>query len=323
MFSCATCGNCTEHCVFPEFKNDLLKAFGAGKEAFLDAGRVPAAVRDYLTAMQLHGNPYRMPAGKRTEWSEATGVEAFSDQEYLLFTDDVSAYEPRGRDIARSVAALLRAAGVSYGSPAPHLNSDGNDVNAMGEKALFEELALKNIEAFNKMGVKKIVTLSPHSLNALKNDYPPLGGRYQVHHYTQVMALAMHKLKFSKDAPRLRITFHDPCYLGRHNWDFESARAVLRAVPGIGLVEMDRTRKDALCCGGGGGNFFTSILSGDGDAPSRVRVREALETGAQILAVACPQCAVMLAEAVKTENLEGALQVRELSEIVRDRVVFP
>jgi Fe-S oxidoreductase len=284
----------------------------------LDTGQVPASVRDYLTKMQLHGNSYGKPEKKRASWSEGMDVEEFSDQEYLFFADDVSAYDDRGRELIRSVAALLRKAGVSYGILTQGINSDGNDVKAMGETLLFEDLAGKNIRTFNQKGVQKIITLSPHSFHAFKNDYSDLGGSYQVFHYTQTLAFAVDKLKLSENAPKLPITFHDPCYLGRHNWDYESPRTVLRGVPGVQLIEMDRNRKDALCCGGGGGNFFTDMLSGGNDTPARARVREAKNTGAQVLAVACPQCAIMFEDAIKSENLETSLQVKEISEVIAE-----
>jgi len=320
MFSCATCGNCVEHCAFPEFRDRLLLAFTAGKEALLDAGQAPPAVRDYLTKIQLHGNPYGKSAKKSVEWMDGLDLEVFADQEYLFWADDVGTYDPRGQAIARSVAMLLQKAGISFGVINNSLNSDGNDVRAMGETPLFEDLAGKNIKILNNFNVKKIITLSPHSFNTLKNDYPALGGQYQVFHYTQVLAFAMGKLAFSEDASPMTVAFHDPCYLGRHNTDYESARMILRSVPGITLVEMDRHRKNALCCGGGGGNFFTDMLSGGDDSSARVRVHEAADAGAQLLAVACPMCAVMLEDAIKAENLDNRLQVVELSEIVMERV---
>ncbi len=320
MFCCATCGNCVEQCAFPRFKDKLLLAFTAGKEAFLDSGQVPGPVRDYLTKMQLHGNPYGKPAKNRGKWTEGMSLEPFSGQEYLFFTGDVGAYDSRGQEIARSVAGTLQKAGVSFGVLCDQANSDGNDVQTMGEKALFEELAKKNIALFNENGVKKIITLSPHGLNAFKKDYPPLEGNYQAFHYTQVLAFAMGRLRFKKDAPTLRVTYHDSCYLGRHNLDYESARMVLRAVPGIQLVEMDRNRKNALCCGGGGGNFFTDLLSGGDDTASRARVREADATGAQVLAVACPLCAIMLEDAAKTEGLADKLAVKEITEVLAERL---
>jgi Fe-S oxidoreductase len=320
MFSCATCGNCVEHCAFPEFRDRLLLAFTAGKDALLEAGCAPPAVRDYLTKMQLHGNAYAKPVKKSGEWSADLDLPTYSDQEYLFFADDVGAYDPRGQEIARSVASLLKQAKVSFGVIHEGLYSDGNDVNAMGEIALFEDLAKKNVDVLNKLNVRKIITLSPHSFNAIKNDYPALGGEYQVFHYTQVLAFAMGKLEFTVKDAEIKVAFHDPCYLGRHNTDYESARMILRAPPGVTLVEMDRNRKNALCCGGGGGNFFTDLLAGTDDSSARVRVREAADAGAQILAVACPMCAVMLEDAVKVENLDQTLRVMEVSEIVTERL---
>jgi len=320
LFSCATCGNCVEHCAMPDFKDRLLLAFAAGKEAFLDAGQVPAGVRDYLTRVQHHGNAYGKPAKKRAEWTAGADIAAFFDQEYLFYADDVGAYDSRGQEIARSVAAVLKKAGISLGVLPEGECSDGNDVRAAGEVPLFEELAKKNIAAFDRAGVKKIVTLSPHAFHAFKNDYPALGGRFQVFHYTQLLAFAMGKLNFLNDAAPVRVTVHDPCYLGRHNKDYESPRMVLRAIPGITLAEMDRNRKNALCCGGGGGNIFTDVLGNAEESPARARVAEAAGTGAQILAVACPACAVMLEDAVKTAGLEGKLKVREVSEIISERL---
>jgi len=320
FFSCATCANCVEQCAMPGFSDDILFAFNAAKEEMLDSGRVPAAVRDYLTRVQRHGNPYGKPASKRADWAKDTEIEAYKDQEYLFFAGDTGAYDPRGQEIAASVTALLLRSGISIGVMTANENSDGNDVKAIGETLLFETLAKKNIDAFMEKGVKKIITLSPHALNTFKKDYPSFGGDFSVFHYTQVLAFKMGGLAFEKEAPPLTVTFHDPCYLGRHSGDFQSPRTILNALPGVTLVEMDRNRKNALCCGGGGGNFHTDMF-GDADvSPARYRVREAAETGASVIAVACPICAVMLEDAVKTEGLEDSLRVREISEIVRERL---
>lgn len=320
LFSCAACGNCVAQCAFPEFKDRLLLAFTAGKEAFLEAGVAPPPVRDLLTRIQNHGNAYGKPARQRTSGLSEAGLPLFTDQEYALFTDDVTAHDPRGREIFRSAARLLQRAGVGFGVLAGNFRTDGNDVRALGETALFEALAAHNIKELARVGVQKILTLSPHSLNAFKNDYPGLGGKCQIFHYTQALAFSMKNLTFQKDLPEICVTFHDPCYLGRHNGDYESARMMLRAVPGVKLAEMDRNRKNALCCGGGGGNFFTDLLSGGADTPARARVREAAATGASVLAVACPQCAIMLEDAVKAESLDEVIMVREVSEIVLERL---
>lgn len=321
MFSCTACGNCTEHCPFSNFKDLLLEAFMAARGAFLDEGHVPAGVRDYLTRMQLHGNPYGLPAKKRADWAGGTEIAPFTDQEYLFFAGDEGSYDTRGQEIARSAAKLLAKVGISFGILTGGENSDGNDVRASGETALFEELAKKNTDLFNKNNVKKIITLSPHGFNAFKKDYPGLGGNYQVFHYTQVLAFNMGKLKFRENPDLVLATYHDPCYLGRHHKDYHSPRMILSAVPGLKMAEMDRNKQNALCCGGGGGNFFTDVLSSGNESPARSRVREAKATGATIMAVSCPLCAIMLEDAVKAEGLAGDLRVMELSEIVNDRIM--
>jgi Fe-S oxidoreductase len=186
---------------------------------------------------------------------------------------------------------------------------------------LFEHLAKRNIEAFQQAGVKNIVTLSPHGYNAFKNLYPQWGGHFSVHHYTHLLAeiLPADKLP-DREASRSmrRVTFHDPCYLGRHNKDFDTARSILDRLPGIERVEMPRNRADSLCCGGGGGNFFTDLVCSGPDTSTTARVEEAADTGAQVLVTACPICTVMLEDAVKARNLEQRLEVRELSELVAE-----
>jgi Fe-S oxidoreductase len=322
MFSCANCGNCVTHCAFPEFRDRILLAFTAGKEAILDTGKVPPKIRDYLTRMQNYGNPYAKSPKKRAEWANDLDIEPYTNQEYLFFAGDVGSYDPRGQEIARSVARLLKKAGISFGILTHDETSDGNDVKAMGESELFKELALKNIEVFNKKNIQKIITLSPHSFNAFKKDYPALEKTgtlktcFQVFHYTQILSFCMGNLSLSKNAKPITVTVHDPCYLGRHNMDYVSIRTILTAIPDVKIAEMDRNQKNSLCCGGGGGNFFTDILSEGEERSARVRVQEAAKTGAKVIVTACPLCTIMLEDAVKVEGLENSLLVKEISEII-------
>ncbi len=313
MFSCTGCANCVEFCAFPGFRDELLLAFTAGREALLETGTVPTPVRDYLTKVQRFGNPYGKSPKKRADWAKEAGLPAYDGQDFLFFAGDTGSYDPRGQEIARGVADVLRKTGISFGVLTAGENSDGNDVATAGESALFEELARANIKTFTAQGVTRIITLSPHSLNAFKTWYPELGGHYQAFHYTQMLALALPNLSLVDTGVPVRVTFHDPCYLGRHQKDYESPRAVLAALPGVEIVEMDRRRRDAFCCGGGGGNLFTDLVTGDGDSPARAR-------GADFLVVACPVCAVMMEDAVKAESLDDRLQVRDLSELVAERL---
>jgi Fe-S oxidoreductase len=320
LFSCAACGNCVEHCAFPEFKADLLDAFTAGREELVEQGAVPRTVANYLELIHLYGNPYGLPEADRGNWADGLGIQPYSSQEYLFYVGCPGSYDERGRRMARAVAGLLTRLDVDFGIFGEQERCDGNEVRALGETGLFERLAKENVEQWNAAGVEKIIALSPHGFHAIRNDYPRFGGAFEVHHYPQVLAGLLANKKFGRKDPRpLRVTFHDPCYLGRHNKDYSTPRAVLGALPGLELVEMERSMADALCCGGGGGNFFTDVLGGGAESASRVRVREAALTGAQILAVACPKCAKMLEDAIQAEALEEELRVMDVAELVEGR----
>jgi Fe-S oxidoreductase len=320
LFSCTACGNCVEHCVFPAFKQDLLDTFTAGRSELVEQGAVPDSVGKYLRAVHAFGNPYEMPEADRAKWAEGLDVERYSGQEYLFYVGCPGSYDERGRRMARAVTGLLSRWGVDFGILGEEERCDGNEVRVLGESGLFEQLARQNIERFEAAGVKKIVTLSPHGYHAIKNEYPKLGGRFETLHYPQLLAGLIGKVELPAGNGSLRVAFHDPCYLGRHNLDYLSPRAVLGALPGVELVEMDRTMADALCCGGGGGNFFSDVLGGGADSSSRVRLREAAATGADVLAVACPKCARMFDDAIKAENLEDGLRVMDIAEIVQARL---
>ena len=315
LFSCATCANCVEHCVFT-FSEDLVNIFISAREEMINDGIIPPPVRDYLKNININGNPYKEPASERGKWAEGTLAETYKDQEYLFYIGCVGSYDERGKKIARAVGNLLVKAGVSIGILGDKENCDGNEVRTLGEAGLFQFLAEKNIALFRALGVKKIITLDPHAFNTFKKDYPALDGEFEVYHYTQVLAPLIQSGKIPLKELNDKITYHDPCYLGRHNGEYNAPRKILKAIPGIELVEMDRSRENAFCCGGGGGNFFTDILGGGEDSPSRIRVRESLDTGAGIIAVACPQCAKMLDDAVKIEQLDDRLKVMDVAEIV-------
>jgi len=319
LYSCITCGNCEKHCVFT-FKDDLLNIFEAAKAELVSEGLIPPTVRDYFKAINLSGNPFKEPQDERGKWAEGTGVQKFSDQEYLFYVGDVGSYDERGEKMAKSVATLLAKAGLSIGILGDEETSDGNDVKALGEKWLFKQLAEDNIRKFEEKGVQRIVTLDPHAFNVFKTEYTKLGGKYEVWHYTQIIAMLIEDKKIPLSEHKVKVTYHDPCYLGRHNGVYQEPRNILKTIPGLELVEMNRYEENAFCCGGGGGNFFTDILGVGEESPARVRIREALATGATVLAVACPMCSKMLDDAVKTEGVEERIKVKDVAEIVTDAI---
>ena len=315
LFSCATCANCVEHCVFT-FSDDLVNIFIAAREEMVNTGIIPPPVRDYLKNITISGNPYKEPAEERGKWAEEIPLETYNGHEYLFYVGCVGSYDERAKKIAKAVGSLLAKAGVSLGILGDRETCDGNEVKSLGELGLFQFLAEQNIGLFKEIGVTKVMCLDPHSFNAFKNDYPAFGGEFEVYHYTQVLAPLIHSKKLPLRDCEARITFHDPCYLGRHNGEYDAPRKILKSIPRVELIEMDRSRENAFCCGGGGGNFFTDILGGGEDSPNRIRVREALTAGAQILAVACPQCAKMLEDAIKAEEAEHKIEVLDVAEIV-------
>ena len=316
LYSCVACDNCKDQCVYPRFKDFLPEIFQETKAELVNEGKIPPEVRDYFKAVSVNGNPYKLPQEERGKWAEGTGVETFSDQEYLFYVGCVGSYDEVGQKMARSVGTLLSDVGVSMGILGSEEACDGNEVKILGEMGLFTKLAEDNILQFKIKGVKKIITLDPHALNVFKKDYPMLGGRFEVYHFTEVLAGLIKEQKVPLSEYKAKVTYHDPCYLGRHNMIYDPPREILKGIPGVELVEMRRNRVSAFCCGGGGGNFFTDIIGSGEESPGRIRIREALNTGAEIVAVACPQCAKMLLDAVKAEDLEDRLEVVDIAEIV-------
>jgi Fe-S oxidoreductase len=317
LYSCVGCDNCKEQCVFPRFKDYLPDIFQETKAELVSEGKVPPQVRDFFKNMLIHGNPYKVSQEDRGKWAEGTRIQPFRDQEYLFYVGDVGSYDEVGQKMARSVGSLLLEKGVSLGILGKEEKSDGNEIRILGENGLFTQIAEYNIMEFKKRGIQKIITLDPHALNAFRKFYPKLGGRFEVSHFTEILAGLMPEKKTSGAGSPVKVTYHDPCYLGRHNQIYQPPRNVLERIGSVELVEMRRSGVNAFCCGGGGGNFFTDIIGPGEDSPARVRVREALDTGAEILAVACPLCAKMLGEAIKSEESEERLRVMDLAEIVK------
>lgn len=321
VFRCTNCGNCRVLCgatdpITGGVLVDPSSVARAMKSDLVENGIMPPQVRDFLKGVYRHGNPYLAPPESRSKWAEGLDVKPYSGQEYLFFVGCVGSYDERGKKMARALADLLKQAGVSFGILGPKEINDGNEIQSMGEMGLFQHLAEKNISEFKRCGVKKIICLSPHSYNALKNEYPALGGEFEVFHYSQILQMLIGKGKlYAGTMPKTVVTYHDSCFLGRHNKEYDAPRNVIQAVRGIKYEEMKRFGDNALCCGGGGGNFFTDILGNSQTTPARVRVLEAVKTGAQRLVVACPYCAKMFEDAIAAEQIE-ALRVVDLSELL-------
>ncbi len=312
VFSCATCRNCVEQCPM-KFSDDIVDWIVSARSDMVEKGLIPRYVRDFLKNISSHGNPWGIARGARDAWAEEIRRYKPGD-EYLFYVGCVGSYNEKGQRMAKNFAELLNKAEVSFGILGAEEECDGNEVYMLGEMGLFQELASKNVQKFRELGVKKIVSLSPHAYNSIKGKYPR-SGDLEALHYTQLLSKLIHREKLDLSELRAKVTYHDPCFLGRYNDVYDAPREILKSIPGIELVEMERTRENSFCCGGGSGNFVTGLLGGSEEDPSRIRVREAYQTGAEILVVACPSCMTMLDDAVKDEGLEDELTVRDVAEL--------
>ena len=317
LWDCTTCATCASRC--PKLVNPM-EAIISMRGFFVEKGRVHPTVKTALESTFRHGNPLVMPREDRAAWTEDLAIEMFSQElEYLYFVGCTPSYDPRVQRAARALVSLLQQAGVSFGILGQEESCCGSEIRRLGEAGLFEMIAEENTDIFVSQSIRRILTTSPHCLNTFKKDYPAVVSRaknaWQVEHYTQVLAqrLEAGALEFPGKLERI-ITYHDPCYLGRHNGIYDEPRQVLKSIPGVTLVEMDRSREKSLCCEGGGGRMWLEGTN-PGIRLAQLRVKEAVETGASILATACPFCLLTLEEAVKHLNLQDRLQVLDIAEI--------
>lgn len=311
LWDCTTCNTCYSRC--PKQVNPMEMVI-ALRSAFVEKGRVHPNVKTALESTFRHGNPLTMPRDERGAWVGELKLKSMEEgADYLFYVGCTPSYDPRIQGVARSISKLMQSADVDFGILGNDENCCASEVRRLGEAGLFEMMVEENQELFKSMQVGKLFTTSPHCYNAFKNDYPNTG--MQVQHYTQVLAgkIMNRDLQFSKSFEKT-ITYHDPCYLGKHNGVFDEPRHILKSIPGVNLVEMDRSREKSLCCEGGGGRMWLEGTN-PGTRLAQSRVQEALDTGAEVLATACPFCLLTLEEAVKHINAEDKIRVMDIAEI--------
>lgn len=320
LWICTTCGNCARVC--PR-EVDIPGTIRAARDIYLLEKGVSPELQTALESTSRHGNPLGMPARKRADWAKEAGVEVpimgklERPVDVLLFTECYWSYHPRGVMAAQAFARTLAALEVDFAILGIEERCVADSQRLAGEMGLFEEAAEKNIATLQKYEFARLVTPDPHAFNAFKNLYPEYGGSWEVQHYTQMLASMIDQMKLG-EIPSRKVTFHDPCYLGRHNGEFEAPRALLQAIPGIDLIEMGHCRQNGYCCGGGGGGMWNSgfVAEHVDGRLAEVRVREAVSTGAELLAVCCPFEVSLFEDAVKNTGNEGKLEVRDIIELL-------
>ncbi len=315
IWDCSTCTTCVTRCPKQVDPADLVISV---RSVLVEDGQVPPKIRDVLKSISIRGNPWNIGQEKRSEWAEGLDIKSIADAEVLYYVGCTPAFDPRLQKLAKALAKALKKADVNFGTLGNDEICCGNEIKRMGDIWSFDALKEMNMDLFNQFPIKQIITTSPHCYNTFKNEYNEL--KVEVSHYTQFLSelIKKKKLSFSRELNKT-VTYHDPCFLGRQNQLFDEPRHILTSMPGINLVEMDRIRERALCCEGGGGRMWIEAHE-TMKRTATVRVQEALDSGAEILATACPFCLLTLEDAVKSGELEEKIQVRDIVELVAQAI---
>jgi Fe-S oxidoreductase len=281
-------------------------------------GAAPDALRISAKNIAGVGNPLGEEREKRAAWAADLQVSKPSPgKDVLYFPCCIPAYDPDAKRIARATADVLTRLNIGFGILGEQENCCGEAIRKAGYEDTFQTLAQANISAFNESGVRSVVVSSPHCYHTFKNEYPELGGQFQVAHVTQLLSSLIDegRLSFSKQLNK-KIIYSDPCYLGRHNGIYDEPRRVLSSIPGVELIEFPDYREDALCCGGGGGRIWMETAKGE--RFSDIRVQQALDAGAEVIAVACPYCFLNYRDSVLTMDKADVVEVKDIVELVAE-----
>ncbi len=320
LWSCTTCMACVEICpVGVEHVPTIVQL----RRSLVDRGEMDPTLQSALQNISTQGNSFGKSARMRARWTKGLDIpipDARKEPvEYLWFLGDFASFDERLVEISRTLAKVLNSAGVSFGILYEDERNAGNDVRRVGEEGLFEMLVESNMRAFEKADFTRIVTTDPHSLNTLRNEYPAFGLDKEVLHYSELLAGLVYRGKVELKPLGRRVTYHDPCYLGRYNRVFDAPRAVIGA-SGCELLEMPRNRTNSFCCGAGGGRIWMddSFLE---ERPSVNRIREAASLGVEYFVVACPKDYAMFSDAVKTAGLEESMKVVDIVELFSEALI--
>ena len=320
IWRCTTCGKCPQQC--PRDVKQIESGVALRRIA-TEYGVFPHAVRPVRTisgSLIGEGNPLNEERKKRAGWAEGLSVKLFTEgTEILYFPCCYLSYDPRLKKVARATANILKKAGVDFGILGEKENCCGESIRKTGDEEVFKRLAKENIKAFIDSGVKKILVSSPHCYQTFKNEYPEFRVNFEVVHITQYLSelIQQGRLEPKKEYGK-KVTWHDPCYLGRHNGIYEEPRDILRKIPGLTLVEMSESRVDSFCCGGGGGRIWMETPKGE--RFSDLRVEQAIGSGAEVLVTACPYCITNFEESRLNRENGEVIEIKDITEII-DEVI--
>jgi Fe-S oxidoreductase len=318
LWACTTCRNCEDQCPVGNEHVDMI--IDMRRYLVLTQGQMPADLARTFQNIERQGNPWGLPRNDRIKWREGMEewvptVEETEDFEYLFFVGSMGSYDNRSMKVVQATAQLLHKGGVKFAIFGNEEKNSGDTARRLGNEFLFQQLAAENVEVFRKYGVKKIVTCDPHIYNTFKNEYPEFGLEAEVVHHTELLCQLikerrLHPIKVIRE----RITYHDSCYLGRYNRVYDPPREIMKSIPGVELVEMERNRENSMCCGAGGGLMWTEEQ--EGKRVNIARTEQALSVDPTLIASACPYCLTMISDGVKAMEEEERVKVLDIAEIL-------
>ncbi|MGH2656643.1 MAG: heterodisulfide reductase-related iron-sulfur binding cluster [Actinomycetota bacterium] len=318
VWDCVTCGACMQEC--PVNIEHVDHIVDMRRNLVMGESRFPQEAGLLLRNLESTRNPWGVPQDQRADWADGVGIRILEDgraPEYLYWVGCAASFDDRAKRIAQTTARLMQKAGLRFAILGARELCTGDPARRMGHEYLFQQLAEENVRTLGEVGAQKIVVNCPHCFNTLRNEYPDYGGNYEVIHHTQLFArlIAEGRLRPTEEV-RALVTYHDPCYLGRHNGVYDEPRKVLDAVPGVRQVEMPRHRERGFCCGAGGARMW--MEEHIGKRINSERTDEAAATGAEVLGVGCPYCLVMLDDGAKAAG--DGLEVKDVAQVVAESV---
>lgn len=328
IWACTTCRNCEDQC--PVMNEHVDKIIDLRRYLVLTEGKMDPDAQRAMTNIERQGNPWGLNRKEREAWRdmrEDVSVptvkemeKAEEEYEYIFWVGSMGSYDNRSQKIALSFAKLMNEAGVKFAILGNKEKNSGDTPRRLGNEFLFQDMAAKNIEEFEKAGVTKIVTIDPHAYNTFKNEYPDFGLQAEVFHHTELLAKWVQEGKLTpKYEVNETVTYHDSCYLGRYNEVYEAPRSVLKAIPGVTLVEMERNRATGMCCGAGGGLMWMEDSAGT--RINVARTEQALAVNPSIISTGCPYCLTMMTDGTKAKEVEERVQTLDITEILERSVI--
>ena len=323
LWSCTTCGYCEAAC--PIELELLPKLYRLRQHRVLMEGEFPVELKNVFDAYEVQSNPWGLPADTRGDWARGLDVpllrsrEDMAQVEWLFYVGSAESFDQHGQKIARALVEILREAGVSFGILGALEPTTGECVRRAGNELLFQQLASTLVETLNGLGVRRVITCDPHAFNSLRNEYPAFGGHWDVVHHTQLIARLLADRRMAVRPMYERVLLHDPCYLGRHNGEFDAPRAVLGRITQDSPLEFPLHREKSMCCGAGGARMW--MEEHIGTRINVTRIEQGLPLRPSVIATACPYCAVMLGDGIKAKEASDTVVIRDIAELVAAAMV--